>query len=80
MHVMHVMRVADVLNGRVASETVGAVSKTEHRKLVAEVAQISTLRESNDLLRSKLGEAERGQRSTAQRYGCTRGSAVQCRM
>ncbi|CAM9345119.1 unnamed protein product [Scytosiphon promiscuus] len=51
---------------RAASETVGAVSKTEHRKLLAEVAQISTLRESNDMLRSKLGEAERRQRSTEQ--------------
>ncbi|CAM9512123.1 unnamed protein product, partial [Ectocarpus sp. 4 AP-2014] len=48
---------------RAATESVEAVSKAEHRKLLDEVAQISTLRESNDMLRSKLGDAERRSRT-----------------
>ncbi|CAM9963394.1 unnamed protein product, partial [Ectocarpus sp. 8 AP-2014] len=48
---------------RAATESVEAVSKAEHRKLLEEVAQISTLRESNDMLRSKLGDAERRSRT-----------------
>ncbi|CAN0383463.1 unnamed protein product [Ectocarpus fasciculatus] len=48
---------------RAATESVEAVSKAEHRKLLEEVAQISTLRESNDMLRSKLGDAEHRSRT-----------------
>lgn len=57
---------------RAARDNVEAVSKAEHRKLLAEVAQVSTLRESNEMLRSKLGDAERRSRTAEDR--CVRPS------